>query len=436
MKRIISIVATLTLLLATFAFALQIGAKDTTPLTALRAVRISASEVVVEFSKPISSNGLNETFTSLRWMQMSDGKPITLAWDAGKPLQSGQRGWRFWSETDHTRIVLKFDATADNNALDSFLETTGNQYYNLGHRAYLNIEEKTSGKSQEEINDHEHISDVVSEDGEKLVANVLKTGTDYDAVCLEIETDFNYTAKQNDLFRAERAIRFADTKIAVEFSKPVAEGEITKLKQNGQHDVWVSLRWMDMRSGRVYGYTHVNGKQLGISDAAFWSSDNHSVIVLSFKSKESVDAFMQTTGNAYYEAGCRAYLDIEEKTEKASDADKNNHATLFGFKSADDEELATNLPATGTRYDAVVLTVETDYNYAPKALVTDAPVTDEPADTTGAPVTDEPADTTGAPESDEPTEAPDTADKSTLLASIAAVTALGGAVLILSKKKA
>lgn len=182
MKRILLFVMAMALLLAPLTLPAHAAEKE--EFRALRAVRISDCEVVLEFSKPLDDNGIDLPFTALRWMTMKNGKPHRLAWAGETPLQSAQFMWHFWSEEDHTKVVIVFDA----KSLDLYSETAGNWCYNKGFRAFLVIEEKDPGVGH----NHKTLQDVHSVDGDELRSTCEGSGNDWDAVCLEIEEDYNY----------------------------------------------------------------------------------------------------------------------------------------------------------------------------------------------------------------------------------------------------
>lgn len=183
MKRILLFITTLMLLLAPLTVSAD-AASDDDEFRAIRAVRISECEVVVEFNKPLDEDGISKPWTSLRWMNMSNGKPTTLAYAGDTPLQYGMNTWHFWSDTDHQKIVMVFDA----EDLDICEQTTGNWCYKQGYRAFLVIEEKNPGAGH----DHKTLQDVHSEDGLELRSTCEGPRDNWDAVCLEIEKDYNY----------------------------------------------------------------------------------------------------------------------------------------------------------------------------------------------------------------------------------------------------
>lgn len=183
MKRIFVFLTVLTLMLAAFVAPVDAAAGDSL-FCATRAVRISDTEVVVEFTMPLDENGIDAPFTALRWMQMVDDQPNTLAWDGSKPLQAQCKGWSFWSDDDHQRIIVEFTQ----EALDSFAETDGNQYYEMGYRAFFEMEEKNPASGH----DHETLHDVHSADGKELRSNCPAPGDNWDGVCLVVEVDYDY----------------------------------------------------------------------------------------------------------------------------------------------------------------------------------------------------------------------------------------------------
>lgn len=183
MKRIMLFTVTLMLFISSMGFSAHANVEDD-EFRAIRAIRISECEVVIEFTKPLDENGINLPWTSLRWMNMSDGKPTSLAWENDMPLQQGMLLWHFWSNESHDKIVLVFEA----DTLDAYAQTTENQYYEKGYRAFLSIEEKYPGEGH----DHKTLHDVHSEDGQELRSNCEATGDNWDGVCLKIEKDYNY----------------------------------------------------------------------------------------------------------------------------------------------------------------------------------------------------------------------------------------------------
>lgn len=173
MKRIFVFLTVLTLMLAAFVAPVDAAAGDSL-FCATRAVRISDTEVVIEFTMSLDEDGINGPFTALRWMQMSGDEPNTLAWDGSTPLQASSKGWSFWSDEDHQRIIVEFDQSD----LDAFAETEGNQYYEMGYRAYFEMEEKNPPAGH----DHDTLQDVHSEDGQELRSNCPGPGENWDGV--------------------------------------------------------------------------------------------------------------------------------------------------------------------------------------------------------------------------------------------------------------
>ena len=151
-------------------------------LRALRAIRISPTQVLVEFSLPLSADGISKPFCALRWMQMKDGKPTALAWSGDIPLQEG-RGAHILLPGDASKVILTFDEAK----LDAYLDP---DHYLVGRgmQAFLGIEEKkpSSGHS------HKTLFDVKSQSGKELLSTLPAGGDGWDGVYLPIETDYSY----------------------------------------------------------------------------------------------------------------------------------------------------------------------------------------------------------------------------------------------------
>lgn len=185
MKRILIFMTVLALTLAALAAPISVSASDYL-FCATRAVRISDTEIVIEFTKAVADTAMDSPWSSMRWMNVdANGNPVSLAWDGETPLQDGNGGWRFWSDTDHTRVVMTF--TKD--VLDYYAETTGNARYEAGYRAFFVIEEKNPGGGH----DHYTLQGVSAKDGSLLRSTLRPSGDNWDAVCLAVEKDYNYT---------------------------------------------------------------------------------------------------------------------------------------------------------------------------------------------------------------------------------------------------
>ncbi len=152
------------------------------PLRALRAVRISSTQVVVEFNQALNEEGVAHPFKALRRCVMEGETVKGLAWEQDVPLQSAASGWQFYGQ-DKSRVVLFFEATA----LDDYLAQSG-LYYAKGYRTFLCFEELSPPSGH----DHQTLFDVKSEDGSALASTLPQTGDGWDGVYLPIETDFAY----------------------------------------------------------------------------------------------------------------------------------------------------------------------------------------------------------------------------------------------------
>lgn len=181
MKRMILLLST-----ALLAFLLSLPFSAAEPLKALRAVRISPTEIVVEFNKAVDENGIKRPFVALRRMKMEGGIPTGLAWDGAEPLQASSTSTSFYGN-DHSRILIAFDEYS----LDLYLRTTGNPYYDRGYRTYLGMEERQppSGHS------HENLFDVRAEDGSLLQSTLHGKNDEWDGVYLNIEVNYDYEKK-------------------------------------------------------------------------------------------------------------------------------------------------------------------------------------------------------------------------------------------------
>ncbi len=181
MKRIL--IASLLLIVLLLTFSLPTTAAEA-PLRALRAVRISPTEVVIEFSSPLDEKGIEHPYKALRRCNMSGGVPTGLAWDGETPLQETASGWDFYGD-DRSRVVLYFDAFE----MDAFLAEEG-KYYEMGYRTRLCLEELSPVAGH----DHKTLFDVVSQGGSALLATTPSTTGGWDAVYLKIDTDYAYDA--------------------------------------------------------------------------------------------------------------------------------------------------------------------------------------------------------------------------------------------------
>lgn len=170
-------------------------------LKALRAVRISETEVVIEFNKALDLvDGIDNNWISLRWEIMDEnGNPRQLMWsecdlslpnyegvgDYGSPLQAGRTTYgEYWSDFDYTRVIICFNA----EDLDAYAEKEGNQWYDMGCRAFLVIEEYPVDRSSDAM----ILDSVIAADGDTLAANIYCPEGWRDGVALEVEVDYNY----------------------------------------------------------------------------------------------------------------------------------------------------------------------------------------------------------------------------------------------------
>ena len=179
MKRFILFLITLALL----ASCLMLPSHAASAFEVKKAIRISPTEIVIELSAQMKDDGFNSAFIGLRRMVMKSNKPSKLAFNGGIPLQDGCVSWRFWSETDHSRVICTFDE----RAIDAMLDTN-HEYYQKGYRSYLCIEEKNppSGHS------HKTLQGVKAKDGTELSATLPGVGGAWDGVYVKITTDYSY----------------------------------------------------------------------------------------------------------------------------------------------------------------------------------------------------------------------------------------------------
>lgn len=190
-------------------------------LEALRAVRISDTEVVLEFNKALDmAEGIDNNWISLRWEVMNeDGTPRQLLWsesdlsvegfagvaDRGDPLQKGRTtNGVFWSDFDYTRVIIEFNK----EDLDAYEEKEGNQWYDMGARAFLVIEEFPVDRSADAM----IVDSVIAADGDTLKANIYGPEGWRDGVALEIVKDYNYD--QAGRGETEEPVFIDDTTVA------------------------------------------------------------------------------------------------------------------------------------------------------------------------------------------------------------------------------
>lgn len=163
-------------------------AKMTSDFRLVKAVRISDTELVLEFNKELSAEGINKTWTSLRWhMMLENGTPHKLAWtggdsDKGDPLQFAPKGKAFY-EGDNSKIVLTFAK----ETLDSCLETEGNEWYDQGYRMFISIEEHPPKPHYYMVLDL-----ITAVDGSVLQGNVNTPYGWNDAAAAPIEVNYDY----------------------------------------------------------------------------------------------------------------------------------------------------------------------------------------------------------------------------------------------------
>lgn len=222
----------------------------------------------------------------------------------------------------------------------------------------------------------------------------------------------------DESFSAVKAVRISDLEIAVEFSEDLADEVAENVKSNT--GVWASLRWYTMNedgtpnalSGDTSGVRQ-NGNKTSV---AFWTNSDgtqvKSVLVITFADKNNVDCFTSPADdNPYKAANCTPYISFEEKIvdkdgNNISTDETNDHTAVDTIKSASVKVLAANCCKSGAVWDAACVSLTTDYNWRP-ATATSAHTTS----------------------------APNTADSSVLMVSVAFAALICGAAVIGSKKK-
>lgn len=457
MKRIITLVAVLALMLATFSVPFSVAADDYL-FCATRAIRISDTEIVVEFTKPVSADGLGHPFTAMRWMNMgTNGLPTGLAYDGTTPLQDEKSAWRFFSETDHTRIVFTFEKAV----LDAYGETTGNANYDAGRRAYLVIEELSPATGH----GHDTLYDVVSTDGSMLRASSTKT-SGWDFVALAVEKNYDYTPVDSEPSSRLAGIIVHKPLTNITTLSGKKTSEISFVFHNAYAGDWMwgitliprnaetgnlempmyvnSLSWYNYDSGEEVLIDGVNQKVSWSYSKSSTDSNGDNLFTVLFQIPEAV---LNAAGYETLEDAAKAGALIGYISEYTLDhlntgyMDQNPQAGVF----------RANAYSSDGR-EAVVLKVLPEDEYYNPSSTTTAPDSDEPDDTTTAPDSDEPDETTTAPDSDEPDEtttapdttapvdseipdAPSTADASSVLTSVAAAALIGCAALIVYKEK-
>ena len=149
---------------------------------ALRAVRVSDTEVVVEFSKPLDERNLSRPYVALRLCNVEEGKCAGMIWENGQPLQESatSKSKRYKDDPQRARIVF------DKGVLDEML-SKDSDYYKRGARVYLCIEEMNAPEGH----NHQTLYDVISADG-MLLRSACPPTTGWDGVYLPIEVDYDY----------------------------------------------------------------------------------------------------------------------------------------------------------------------------------------------------------------------------------------------------
>lgn len=269
MKRIFIFMTVLALTLAALAAPVSVSASDYL-FCATRAVRISDTEIVVEFTKAVADDAFESPWTSMRWMQMdASGKPYTLAWDGEKPLQNGKTEWEFWSATDHTRIILTFASKA---ILDAYEETDGNANYDKGYRPFLVIEEKNPGAGH----DHNTLQGVYAADGTLLRSTTRPSGDNWDSVCLVVEKDYDYTPSSGKSVSkfAGLVVHPAEENITTLSGKPTHKVSFMFKDKAGTGGTWcwgIALVPKDADGNFV--------RSMYIDDYTWYNFDNHEKVI-------------------------------------------------------------------------------------------------------------------------------------------------------------
>lgn len=220
----------------------------------------------------------------------------------------------------------------------------------------------------------------------------------------------------DETFSAVKAVRISDTEIAVEFSEDLADEVAGNVQTN--KGVWASLRWYTMNDDGTPNAlaspatVTQNGNKVSVD---FWTNADgtkvKSVLVITFDGKERVDYFVSPADDNPYKAECTPYVSFEEKIvdedgNNISTDDNNNHLAVDTIKSVSGKMLAANCCKKGNVWDAACVSITTDYNWRP-ATATSAHTTS----------------------------APNTADSSVMMVSVAFAALICGAAVIGSKKK-
>ena len=149
-----------------------------------RAIRISDTEVVVEFTMPLNDKGISHPYTALRRCHVTPkGECDGLAWDGDTPLQKSKSDWAFY-KGDRQRVVITFSK----EALDDYLSTS-HPYYEQGYRTFLCMEEL----SPPDDDDPETLFDVISQSGVELYSSFPGSPSSWNGTYLPIEVDYEYT---------------------------------------------------------------------------------------------------------------------------------------------------------------------------------------------------------------------------------------------------
>lgn len=479
MKRIITLVAVLALMLATLSVPFSVSA-DEYLFCATRAIRISDTEIVIEFTKPVSADGLNHPFTAMRWMNMdgSGVRPTGVAWDGSIPLQNSKTEWKFWSETDHTRIVLTFENKA---VLDGYEETTGSANYDAGRRAYLVMEEQNPATGH----GHDTLYDVTATDGSALRATSLAASDEWwDFVALKVEKNYSYTPSDSvpNTELAGIIVHKPSANITTLSGKPTSE--ISFVFRNSYAGDWawgIALIPRNAETGKLEMPKYVDFlSDFGTDRWIWYNFDNDENVKIDGVEQNTTWSYPTSptdkNGDRLFKVlfqipeavlNAAGYESLEEAAEDGALVGYICEYTLDHLNTGymDQNPQAGRFRANAYRRDgreAVVMKVlpeDAYYNPAPVTSDTsdesdepiesddpaesDDPVeSDDPAESDDPVESGNPADTTAAPsetsgttDGSEVPDAPSTSDASMALTSVAVVALIGCAALIVYKEK-